>query len=205
MAVRRIWLILVLVPCAFLAHYAVVSDAFLGHAAWIAMLFIPACWRGLRCRNHGLLCLVVLSGAAALFVAANTPYVVGLLPLAAYGLLFSVFGMTLLPGRKPLVSALAELAHGKLEPRVARYTRRVTQVWTVFFAAVLVEMVSLAVLAPVEVWSLFVTLLNGIFVILLFLVEYWVRRRCLRDFDHLGFREYLRFLSTIDPRAIAWN
>jgi uncharacterized membrane protein len=107
----------------------------------------------------------------------------------------------LLPGHKPLISQLAELARGQLEPRVAGYTRRVTQAWAGCFALLSLETLLLAFNAPVEGGILLANLLNMLLIIGFFLAEYGFRRYWLADVPHPGFRQYLRFLRHTDWRV----
>jgi uncharacterized membrane protein len=122
-------------------------------------------------------------------------------PLLIYLTLLLVFGRTLLPGHKPLISQLAELARGQLEPRVAGYTRRVTQAWAGCFALLSLETLLLAFNAPVEGGILLANLLNMLLIIGFFLAEYGFRRYWLADVPHPGFRQYLRFLRHTDWRV----
>lgn len=118
------------------------------------------------------------------------------------GLLW-VFARTLLPGRKPLVSALAERSRGALEPRVAHYTRQVTQAWTLFIALMGLTTLLLALWASPELWALFAYGLNYLFIVLFFLAEYAFRRYWLADLEHLSLSQYLRFLRHTDWRSVA--
>ncbi|NJN47798.1 MAG: hypothetical protein HC808_16495 [Candidatus Competibacteraceae bacterium] len=129
------------------------------------------------------------------------PYLPALL---IYLSLLWLFGRTLKPGCQPLVSRLAELARGQLEPRVARYTRRVTQAWTGCFALLSLETLVLAFNAPVDGGILLVSVLNALFIIGFFLVEYGFRRYWLADLPHPGFRQYIRFLRHTDWRVF-WS
>lgn len=107
------------------------------------------------------------------------------LPHAAANLaLLWLFGRTLAPGRTSLITRLATTVHGRLSPEVAAYTRRVTFGWTLFFAAQLVVSLLLYMLAPMAVWSLFINVLNGPLVALMFLGEYAWRHLRYRDFPH---------------------
>jgi len=60
-----------------------------------------------------------------------------LLPVMIPLLLGWTFGRTLLPGRTPLIDLVAREVHEvpQFEPRMTRYTRRVTALWTGIFAA----------------------------------------------------------------------
>lgn len=94
---------------------------------------------------------------------------------AIYLILLGLFGRTLAPGREPLVTAIARQIHGKLEPDIERYTRRVTQAWCMFFAAQLIVSALLFARAPLETWSLFVNVLNVPLLALMFAAEYGYR------------------------------
>ena len=61
-----------------------------------------------------------------------------------------------------------------------------------------VELVLLAVLAPVELWSLFANGINYVFVAVLFLAEYGVRRIYLADVPHTGFLQYIKAIRRMD-------
>lgn len=114
-----------------------------------------------------------------------------------------LFWRTLLPGAMPLVGRVAALWRGTLDPAVARYTRRVTIAWTVFFGLSAVESIALALFAPLHVWSLFTNCLNYIFVLLFFVIEYRLRLFCLPEHEHLSFRAFCRLLTSTDLRTLA--
>jgi uncharacterized membrane protein len=117
--------------------------------------------------------------------------------------LMALFGKTLLSGATPLVSRVASLWRGTLDPVVSRYTRRVTIAWTVFFALMALESIGLALFTPVHVWSLFTNFLNYVFVLLLLIIEYQLRFHCLPNHKHLSFRAFCRLLVSTDLRTLA--
>jgi len=139
----------------------------------------------------------VVVGMAMLGGHPALPYLPALL---IYLSLLWLFGRTLMPERKPLISQLAELARGQLEPRVARYTRQVTQAWTGCFALLSLETLLLAFNAPVKGGILLFSMLNALFIVSFFLAEYGFRRYWLADLPHPSFRQYLRFLRHTDWR-----
>jgi uncharacterized membrane protein len=130
------------------------------------------------------------------------PRLYALLPVLIYGTLLITFGRTLLPGRQPLLAALAERFHGYLSPQALRYTRRITQLWTLLFAAAAVELSALALLAPRQSVVLWVNLLNLALVGALFLAEFWLRRLFVTDIEHACFRDYIAFLRHHGLRAV---
>lgn len=107
-------------------------------------------------------------------------------------LLALMFGHTLGVRHRPLISRLAESIRGPLPPAVARYTRQVTLAWTLFFAAMAMLSTLLFLFAPIEVWSLFANILAWPLVIVVFVVEYLVRRRVLPEERQHGILDGVR-------------
>lgn len=97
-----------------------------------------------------------------------------------YAALLAGFAFTLRPGREPLITAMARRMHG-LTPEMARYTRKVTIAWSLFFAAQLTLSVLLFCFAPLTVWSFFVNILDLPLVVAMFAAEYAIRMRVLDD------------------------
>lgn len=91
-------------------------------------------------------------------------------------LLFMTFARTLVGGRKPLCTQLAEMAHGSITPQHARYADQITWVWAGFFALMATVSTLLFFLAPLTVWSVFANFLTLPLVALMFLVEFGARR-----------------------------
>jgi len=105
-------------------------------------------------------------------------------PLVINAFLFVFFIRTLLPGHTPLISSISKVMHDKSLPELDRYTRKLTLVWSLFFAVMFLESLLLAIFAPLEVWSLFTNILNYIFVLLLVVGEYIFRLYYLPDIKH---------------------
>lgn len=95
--------------------------------------------------------------------------------------LLLTFGLTLLPGRKPLCVQFAEMLQGPLDAAHERYASRVTVAWVVFFGAMALVSTLLFFLAPLAVWSVFVNFLVLPLVALMFVLEFLVRRHVLSD------------------------
>lgn len=95
-----------------------------------------------------------------------------------------VFGATLRPGAEPFIGRIARLERGEsLDSRLAAYSRRLTQVWTVFFVVMGVASAALA-FAPVHIWSLFTNGLAYVLIAALFLGEWLYRRVRLSEYRH---------------------
>lgn len=87
---------------------------------------------------------------------------------AAYLFLLWYFGRTLARGKEPLISRFARSVHGALDPEMARFTRKMTIAWCLFFAAQLIASALLFGFAPLSTWSLFINVLNLPLVALMF-------------------------------------
>jgi uncharacterized membrane protein len=129
---------------------------FVAHHRWLAV----ATAAGL-----GLVALWARSAQLGAVAAAGTVHAV------VYIALLAAFGLTLLPGRVALVTALARKIHGAIPDDMAVYTRGVTWAWCGFFAAQLVGSLTLLLFAPLVVWSLFVNVLNFPLIVLMFAAE----------------------------------
>jgi len=158
-----------------------------------------------RRRNTSLLllCAALLAVGIALWWWGEAMNFLYLPPVLINIALMVLFGKTLLAAATPLVTRVACLWRGPLDPAVALYTRRVTIAWTVFFALMALESIGLALFAPLQIWSLFTNLLNYVFVLLFFVIEYQLRLYCLPDHEHLSFRAFCRLLVSTDLRSLA--
>lgn len=120
-----------------------------------------------------------------------------------YLILFATFGRTLLANRQPLCTRFAEALYGPVSPQHARYTRRVTFAWALFFAVMAQISTLLFFFAPLADWSIFANFLTLPLVGLMFLVEYAVRRIVLPDTGHMRFFDAIRAFrdDSRHPRA----
>jgi uncharacterized membrane protein len=105
---------------------------------------------------------------------------------SAYTILAAIFGRSLMHGREPLCTRWATVVHGQLPAAVARYTRRVTLAWTVFFVLMSFTLVALFVFAPLHLWSVFANFWALPLVLAMFVAEYIVRRHALGAMKHAG-------------------
>lgn len=132
---------------------------------------------------------------ALLTLILNQSWLRYALSLLVYSVLCLLFGQTLLPGRTPLISRLAKRFHGRLSPQSVGYTRTVTLAWTLLFAAMLLETLILAAVAPEPSWSLLATAINIILIITFFLAEFRLRHWFVTDVEHPPLLELIRFLK----------
>jgi uncharacterized membrane protein len=76
--------------------------------------------------------------------------------------------------------------------------------WTLFFALMIAEILLLPRFAPPQVWLVFAYGVNYLVVVVLFLGEFWLRRRCLPQVEHPSLGEYLRYLGHLPWRRL-WS
>lgn len=177
--------------CVLLVHIAAVVDRpevclaiFLGAsiagAIWVHVMHGP---------RPLLATYAAVAAVFAVLVALNVAgysyltYAVFVPPVVVNLGLSIVFGSTLRPGQKPLVTRFAELHHDDVlpEPLVA-YTRRLTVVWTVLLAVMGIEAAVLAATVDLGTWSWIVNVLNPLILIVFFVAQFWYR--------HWRYREY---------------
>lgn len=113
-------------------------------------------------------------------------------PVLINAALAVVFGMSLRAPRVPVISVFARLEQGILPPDLAYYTRWLTWIWTVFFAAMAAIAVVLASFGSLDAWSTFSNIINYVLVGLLFVGEYFYRRRRFRAYRHATLMELVQ-------------
>lgn len=181
-----------------LVHASVVLDAPSLALAGLLALMAAVLFQPLR-RAHPGAWLGFIGTALALWLLTRTGaarlaiYLPSLAIPAALGWLF---GSTLREGREPLISGFARLARGGvLAPDLQHYTRRLTQVWTLMFALMVVTALSLILLDRIAWWSLVTNVLNYLLIGLLFAVEYAYRRWRFPHHHHPGFVDHIRAIA----------
>jgi uncharacterized membrane protein len=116
-----------------------------------------------------------------------------------YAIMAFTFGRSLLQGRVPICTQLADKVHGPLSELELRYTRHVTTAWVIFFLLNLAATVLLFEFAPLRTWSLFVNFLSAPLILLMFVAEYAVRRRVLPQVQRNGLLATLRVYFANPP------
>lgn len=131
---------------------------------------------------------------AAVVVAAlpQAEWLLYVPPVAINLVLCWLFGRTLVRGRVPLIARFAMIEQGTLTPELERYTRTLTWIWTLLFAAAAAISAALALSGSRDAWSLFTNLLNYLAVAFLFLGEFVYRRLRWRHYRHHSPLQLLR-------------
>jgi uncharacterized membrane protein len=174
----------------------------------------------LRLRIAALLCLVLVAAALMWLHGRALAHLPLYLPPILLNLFLAwLFGHTLAAGRVPLVERMVRAIGAHPEPladTVVRYARQVTLAWTLFFIAMALLNLLLAMLAvphgllsafgvtpplvvPQTTWSLFANLLNYLLVGVFFVAEFAWRRRVLGPLPYRGFGDFLGRLARVGP------
>lgn len=141
-------------------------------------------------------CLVLACGLAVLLWSELRRSVSLLYYLQHLGIHLALagwFGSSLTGPGDALVTRMARLIYGaNLSAGKARYTRKVTVAWTLFFVANALVSTALYLWAPVAIWSVHANLMTGPLVGLVFLAEYLVRLRVLPAHERPSLPEVIR-------------
>lgn len=188
--------------------YAVLSHWLMLHAAgepWaVAALFGPLLLAGLavalqRCHWRMLAALVLaVIGLVAVVARGGVGDVNRLYVLQHVGIhlaLCGSFGATLSGGRLSLIGRVAEHVHGTLSPAMAAYTRAVTRVWTLYFAAMALVSLWIYATGAWSTWSLLANVLTPIVIAALFVGEYLLRYRLHPEFERTTLSAAVRAYS----------
>jgi len=190
-----------------LAHYTNES-AYNGNlGAWVAiapviLIALALAWRSPRrfimLGALGLSCIALWAGWSALEQHFGLVY--WLQHVGLQLILFFTFGRTLIAGRRPLCARFAEALHALLTPQHEIYARQVTIAWTLFFFTMALMSTVLFFLAPLAAWSVFANFLTLPLVGLMFIAEYWIRRRKLPDTQHTHILDAVRAFRNTSER-----
>jgi uncharacterized membrane protein len=152
---------------------------------WLALgLTVLACARAWFTRQ--MIWWVGAAGAGAMAAASLSLHAwapLKLYPALVNAVLLAVFATSL--ARPPsVIERLARLSVPDLPPAGVRYTRRVTQVWCVFFVGNGMVALATALWASTEVWAFYNGFLAYVLMGVLFGAEWLVRRRVQARLTH---------------------
>jgi len=115
-------------------------------------------------------------------------------------LLFSLFFYSLQAGKEALISKFARVVFFETDPDILLYTRRVTKAWAVFFFGMAVEGLVLPFTTTLQTWSLFMNILNYLFIAIFFIIEFIYRR--LNFTQKLSLIESLQLIKSADYKQL---
>jgi uncharacterized membrane protein len=187
-----------------LAGYALLSHVLMvlaGDKAWaVAALLAPLVLAvgGIAWQHRHLptllVCVAALGALAWIGASGQAQSINRLYLLQHAGIHFALgcaFAVTLRPGARPLITALAA-QHGTMTPVKALYTRRVTTLWAGYFGVMVVLSLALYAWAPWWVWSVFANLATPLAAIGVFVGEHWLRYRLHPEFERTTMLQALR-------------
>jgi uncharacterized membrane protein len=184
-AVYLKWLAVLIVGLAgpAILHAGIVGD----HLRWAGLWWpgVAVCVLGaVMLRRARVSVLLAFAGCVAFLVWTYlTQNVVALFApsLAVNLLLMWTFSRTLTAGNEPLITRIARIERARagipFPDELQAYTRDVTWLWSGFFAVNATVLLTLALAAPLKVWSFYANVLNLPLVVMLFAGEYIYRRR----------------------------
>jgi uncharacterized membrane protein len=172
---------------------------------WLMTAAPPSSWNAVALLAPMLMLIVWMAWGARQRVVA----LVGLAVLAALGLnaalgqgvpqrwlfvgqhvvihlaLAALFGISLRRGSEALISSVARHVHGHLTPAMARYSRKVTIAWVLYFIGMAAMSVALFLFAPFDAWATFANWLTPLAVALMFGGEHLLRYRLHPEFERV--------------------
>lgn len=125
---------------------------------------------------------LMVGGTLAVAALLNHPLALLLTPAGVSFALLAAFGRSLC-GPLPLIERFARVVAPDLSAEEVAYCRRATLVWCGFFLANGSVEVSLALAAPIQLWTLYTGLISYLLIGALFAIEFVYR--------HWRFRRYL--------------
>ena len=198
--------VLFFIAYSVLSHYSNLNPQ--AHDLGAALALAPMLTLGLVLlwRGGGALIACVGAVAAAVLLRAFWPLltqnfsIVYLVQQCGFYLIMAAtFGRSLLKGRVPLCTQLADKVHGPLSALELRYTRNVTLAWVIFFLLNLAATILLFEFVPLRIWSLFVNFCALPLILAMFVAEYLVRRRVLPQVQRSGLIATLRVYFADSP------
>ncbi|MBK1699089.1 hypothetical protein [Rhodovibrio salinarum] len=124
----------------------------------------------------GLAVLVAVLGALQASAPAFDPRLALVLPPTLGNLTVSgVFAYTLLPGHEPAILRVARVSRGQVPADLAAYAVKVTRVWAILPAAIMLAALSALALGGLDAWSWIANVANPVLLVATFLGEHAVR------------------------------
>jgi uncharacterized membrane protein len=169
---------LILVLAGVLYPFAVYFG--MGHfSPWQFALLLGTLWTaraltGER-RSGSLGMALVAIGFCLVLAIVDSPVLLRWYPVLISGFMLSLFGLSLVHGM-PLVERLARVTDPQLPERAIPYTRRVTEVWCVFFLFNGLIAAGLTLWAPLSWWALYTGLIAYGLMGILFAGEWLLRQ-----------------------------
>ena len=192
---------LILLSYPLVVHLSIYSGNAIWAAYFLASLFaLPLPYNLVKGRRPGwIIGLTTLYSATIFWFAGNqAENLLFARPVIINFLIFALFASTLVGDSQPLVTRFATIIRKDVPAEVDSYCRKVTWVWAVFFLFIAIISIYLSVSASIEIWSWFTNVLTYILIMVMFILEFAVRRFMLKEHMDRSFLEFIRDLKKID-------
>ncbi len=139
----------------------------------ITLLYPPGCYQK---KNNFIASILIVS---VILLALNNldHWLIYLPPTLIPSVLLTLFLQSLSQGNEPFITKFARsIETEELSSERIQYTRHVTQLWAAVFCFMIIESITLALLAPIEIWSLATHVGNYGLIALVVSVEFIYRR-----------------------------
>jgi uncharacterized membrane protein len=169
-----------------------------GRADWVPAITASMATGGLvlwalaRRQAQAVILTAGLATVVAILAAVAPEIIIYAPPFLINTTLAAVFGNSMRPGRVPVITRFAQLEHSTLPTDLLLYTRRLTRVWTAFFAVMAAIVLILATTVSLDAWSTFSNVTSYLLVGILFVGEYCYRRRRFAEYRHATLIELAR-------------
>ncbi len=189
------------VLCLALVHVSVlISKPILALVVFLAGCIVGL-WRSLIAR--GSIKVILFYGISALVLAtimllaafdiARIESAIFAPPVLISAAVAIFFGMTLRSGAEPIVTYWARLHHEDgLSEELQRYTRRLTEIWTLLMTAMTVELAVLPFVVDMTTWSWVANVVNPIILAAFFVGQLWYRSSRYRNYGKVAWLDAFR-------------
>ena len=130
----------------------------------------------------------------ALAINQSDIYLTYIPPIVIPLSLLIIFGSSLLPGKEALITAIGEASRGPLTTTMRRYTYWLTACWCGLFVIMAILSTTLLLIGKQSLWFWFTNVFNYVIVSILFIGEFYLRKKLFPEHNHPGFLEYLAII-----------
>lgn len=187
----------------FVVHLSVVYKVPFVTACLLPLFFVVLVrpWTGNKKQASvklSILLLLVLIGIVSWHYLDHS--IIYLPPILMMLLILYPFVRSVMPGNTPLITRFYQLSKGENDPEVQRYTDKLTWIWIVFIALLLINIFTLTIFAPLEIWSLFTNFINYLLLLALLVSEWLFRLFWFKKWESP--LSFVKQLLTVDQRKL---
>lgn len=151
-----------------------------------------------RIIKSGILILLIISALLSWHYLNHA--IIYLPPILMMLTILYPFIRSVMPGNTPLITRFYQLTKAENNPVITRYTDKLTWLWIVFIALLLLNNIILIFWASIETWSLFTNFINYLLILSLLTLEWIFRIFWFKQWESP--LEFARQLITLDQRKL---